>query len=181
MHLENNTLRRVIAILLLCYVLRRYRYYRRLRLRRRMNLPNGYVAIGQGQLSYSPQLLIGQGANGTMVFKGMLGSQDVAVKKMLKAFYNTADREIELLMTTNHPNVLRYFQREDFGDFIHLALELCDMSLSDALQGRPDVFSILDAEPGQLPLIGNPGMQHAQFMQNSNDIFFFIHSSSWFF
>jgi len=125
------------------------RYARRLKRRQLLNLPPGYVQVGQGRLALCPEELIGQvraltvsfclnttallmrlicvfqGCNGTMVFKGLLGSQEVAVKKMLKAFYNTADREIELLMSTNHPNVLRYFQREDFGEFIHLVRLAC--------------------------------------------------------
>ena len=65
-----------------------------------------------------------------MVFKGNLGTANkIAVKKMLLSCYNTADREIELLMSSNHPNVLRYYQREDEGDFIYLALELCSREL----------------------------------------------------
>ena len=42
-----------------------------------MKLPEGYVQIGQGQLAYAPGLQIGTGCNGTMVYKGLLGGQEV--------------------------------------------------------------------------------------------------------
>ena len=43
------------------------RYWRRIRRRRELNLPPGYVQIGQGQLAYSPAMLIGQGCNGVFL------------------------------------------------------------------------------------------------------------------
>ena len=65
-----------------------------------------------------------------MVFKGLLDNKEVAVKKMLRAFYNTADREINILINTKHPNVLGYHQREYDGDFIYLVRVVCGVCVS---------------------------------------------------
>ena len=53
---------------------------------------------------------------------------------MLKAYHASADREIRLLIESDgHPNVVRYFLKEVRGDFVYLALELCDLSLHDLI------------------------------------------------
>lgn len=78
--------------------------------------------------------ILGYGAHGTVVFKGMLEGRQVAVKRMLKTYHASADREISLLIESDgHPNVVRYFLKELRGDFVYLALELCDMSLHDLI------------------------------------------------
>ena len=78
--------------------------------------------------------ILGYGGHGTVVFKGMLEGRDVAVKRMLKAYHASADREISLLIESDgHPNVVRYFLKEVRGDFVYLALELCDLSLHDLI------------------------------------------------
>ena len=70
-----------------------------------------------------------------MVFAGRLGVRHVAVKRMLKEYFSEAGREISLLIRCDkHPNVLRYFAMETEGPFIFLALELCEMSLADAIE-----------------------------------------------
>jgi len=78
--------------------------------------------------------VLGFGGHGTVVYKGMLDGRRVAVKRMLKAYHASADREISLLIESDgHPNVVRYFLKEVRGDFVYLALELCDMSLHDLI------------------------------------------------
>ena len=43
-------------------------------------------------------------------------------------------REISLLIESDgHPNVVRYFLKETKGEFVYLALELCDMSLDELI------------------------------------------------
>ena len=78
--------------------------------------------------------ILGYGGHGTMVYKGTLDGRQVAVKRMLKTYHASADREISLLIESDgHPNVVRYFLKEVRGDFVYLALELCDLSLHDMI------------------------------------------------
>ena len=78
--------------------------------------------------------VLGYGGHGTVVFKGTLEGRNVAVKRMLKTYLASADREISLLIESDgHPNVVRYFLKEVKGDFVYLALELCDLSLHNLI------------------------------------------------
>ena len=78
--------------------------------------------------------VLGYGGHGTVVYKGKLDGRFVAVKRMLKAYLASADREMSLLIESDgHPNVVRYFLKEVRGDFVYLALELCDMNLQDLI------------------------------------------------
>lgn len=89
--------------------------------------------------------ILGYGGHGTVVYKGTLDDgRKVAAKRMLKAYNASADREISLLIESDgHPNVVRYFLKEVRGDFVYLALELCDMSLADL------IYSIESASSAQ--------------------------------
>jgi serine/threonine-protein kinase/endoribonuclease IRE1 len=79
-------------------------------------------------------IILGHGGHGTVVYKGMLEGRQVAVKRMLKTYHASADREIALLIESDgHPNVVRYHFKEVRGDFVYLALELCDLSLHDLI------------------------------------------------
>jgi len=95
-----------------------------------------------GVIEVFDDVILGYGGHGTVVYKGMLEGRQVAVKRMLKAYLPSADREISLLIESDgHPNVVRYFLKEVRGDFVYLALELCDLSLHDliaTLRGRCD-------------------------------------------
>jgi len=73
-----------------------------------------------GRLVLSP-LVLGYGCHGTIVYRGTLDGRPVAVKRMLRAFHAAADREMRLLIESDgHPNVVRYFLREQAGDFVYL-------------------------------------------------------------
>lgn len=86
-----------------------------------------------GVIQLSDEIL-GYGGHGTIVYKGVLDKRQVAVKRMLNMYHASADREISLLIESDgHPNVVRYFLKEMRGDFVYLALELCDMSLNDLI------------------------------------------------
>jgi len=79
-----------------------------------------------GRLAVS-ESSIGFGSHGTLVLRGLLDKRPVAVKRMLIAFHPAARREISLLIKTDgHPNVVRYHACEEDGDFVYLALELCE-------------------------------------------------------
>lgn len=78
--------------------------------------------------------ILGYGGHGTIVYKGVLDKRQVAVKRLLNMYHASADREISLLIESDgHPNVVRYFLKELRGEFVYLALELCDMSLNDLI------------------------------------------------
>jgi serine/threonine-protein kinase/endoribonuclease IRE1 len=101
-------------------------------------------------ISVSDEVL-GYGGHGTVVYKGVLDGRDVAVKRMLKAYHASADREISLLIESDgDPNVVRYFLKEIRGDFVYLALELCDLSLHD-------LIGILREHQQQRLVIGTDG------------------------
>ena len=87
-----------------------------------------------GQVIQITDQVLGYGGHGTVVYRGTLEGRSVAVKRMLKTYLASADREISLLIESDgHPNVVRYFLKEVRGDFVYLALELCDLSLHDLI------------------------------------------------
>lgn len=90
---------------------------------------------------------LGMGSHGTIVFEGTLEGRPVAVKRILSQFYPSVSQEIELLIHSDaHPNVLRYFYSETDGDFFHIALEKCSLSLTDYIASHSDIpFSNLQS------------------------------------
>jgi serine/threonine protein kinase len=99
--------------------------------------------------------ILGYGGHGTVVYKGLLDGRQVAVKRMLKAYHASADREISLLIESDgHPNVVRYFLKEVRGDFVYLALELCDLSLHDLIGNLKSTYDQMEKE-NQLPSSNN--------------------------
>ena len=103
---------------------------------------NGSV-IQIGHLKVFTDTVLGFGSHGTMVYKGVFGGRDVAVKRMLLEFYEIASHEVGLLQESDdHPNVIRYFDKESAGEFLYIALELCPASLADVVE-RPSSFPSL--------------------------------------
>jgi serine/threonine-protein kinase/endoribonuclease IRE1 len=71
------------------------------------------------------------------VYEGILDSRPVAVKRLLRQFYTLARKEIQVLVVSDeHPNVVRCFAMEEDREFVYLALERCKHSLSDTLASR---------------------------------------------
>jgi hypothetical protein len=59
------------------------------------------------------------------------------VKRLLRQFYTLARKEIQVLVVSDeHPNVVRCFAMEEDREFVYLALERCKHSLSDTLASR---------------------------------------------
>ena len=101
-----------------------------------------------GHLSVDTEKILGYGGHGTMVFQGSFGGRDVAVKRMLKIFYDIASHEVNLLQESDdHPNVIRYFDKETAGEFLYIALELCPASLQDVIE-KPDYYPSLIPHTG---------------------------------
>ncbi len=92
---------------------------------------DGLKIVAVGSISIKDKVL-GYGSQGTVVLEGSLNGRPVAVKRMLSQLNHSANREIALLIKSDgHPNVVRYFLREEKGEFVYLALQLCRMSLRD--------------------------------------------------
>ena len=72
---------------------------------------------------------LGRGSKGTVVYSGTLISsgKKMAVKKMFAGMFDV--REAVRLKKLEHPNVIKCFAVEKKGEFIYLALELCDKTL----------------------------------------------------
>jgi serine/threonine-protein kinase/endoribonuclease IRE1 len=96
-----------------------------------------------GHLKVFTDTTIGFGSHGTVVYKGQFGGRDVAVKRMLLEFYDIASHEVGLLQESDdHPNVIRYYDKESAGQFLYIALELCPCSLQDMIE-KPYEYSEL--------------------------------------
>lgn len=93
------------------------------------------TVIQIGHLKVYTDTVLGFGSHGTMVYKGSFGGRDVAVKRMLLEFYEIASHEVGLLQESDdHPNVIRYYDKESAGEFLYIALELCPASLQDVVE-----------------------------------------------
>ncbi|CAG8538474.1 9792_t:CDS:2 [Dentiscutata heterogama] len=80
-------------------------------------------------------IILGYGSHGTIVYKGSFEGRDVAVKRLLLDFYEIAYHEVSLLQESDdHPNVIRYFCKEQCDRFLYIALELCPASLYDLIE-----------------------------------------------
>ncbi|CAL8068550.1 unnamed protein product [Orchesella dallaii] len=76
--------------------------------------------------------VLGEGSNGTKVYRGKWENQTVAVKRIVceQTDMENIQKEINILIKCDsHKNVVRYFDKEVQGDFIVLALELCEFTL----------------------------------------------------
>ncbi|CAG8737228.1 12396_t:CDS:2, partial [Cetraspora pellucida] len=80
-------------------------------------------------------IILGYGSHGTIVYKGSFEGRDVAVKRLLLDFYEIAYHEVSLLQESDdHPNVIRYYCKEQSDRFLYIALELCPASLHDLIE-----------------------------------------------
>ena len=98
-------------------------------------------------IQVNQNVILGYGGHGTVVYEGTLEGRNVAVKRMLRTYHASADREISLLIESDgHPNVVRYFLKEVRGDFVYLALELCDLSLHELIGHMSAAYDLMEKE-----------------------------------
>ena len=95
--------------------------------------------VGNSQkLKFSRRDVLGEGSNGTCVYKGWFeGSLPVAIKRMIyfvSTDWNEVLKEVNTLKKLDHPNVIRYRLFDHDRDFAYIALELCDASLMNELK-----------------------------------------------
>ncbi|XP_036368226.1 serine/threonine-protein kinase/endoribonuclease IRE1 [Octopus sinensis] len=107
------------------------------------SLPDGAVRVGK--ILFYPRDILGHGSEGTIVFKGLFDSRDVAVKRLLPECFSLADREVELLRESDqHPNVVRYFCTEADSQFRYIALQLGTATLADYVEDRCPLLKEFD-------------------------------------
>lgn len=112
---------------------------------------------------------LGTGSNGTVVYAGKWQDRPVAVKRMLRDFYDIASQETRLLREVDrHQNVIQYFAQLEREQFIYIALELCEASLADVME-KPQQFQKL-ATAGSKDTLGvlkqiTNGLDHLHSLQ----------------
>ncbi|CAN8099728.1 unnamed protein product [Discula destructiva] len=105
-----------------------------------------------GSLEVNEDQQLGMGSNGTVVYAGQWQGRPVAVKRMLRDFYDIASQETRLLREVDrHQNVIQYFAQLERGNFIYIALELCEASLADVME-KPSQFRLLADAGAKDPL-----------------------------
>lgn len=74
---------------------------------------------------------------GTVVFEGVFHGRSVAVKRLLKQFYDLAANEKDILILSDeNPNLIRLYAMEEDDQFVYLALERCQASLASLMATR---------------------------------------------
>ena len=118
----------VIIILIVCYYILYKKNVSSL-------LQNVDKNITIGKISYHPTDIIGRGCSGTCVYKGLFENrQQVAVKRIIADCFKLANREIELLRKLQHPHLIRYFATEHDEQFLYIAIELAELTLSEYIE-----------------------------------------------
>ncbi|KAI7907214.1 uncharacterized protein BX663DRAFT_495206 [Cokeromyces recurvatus] len=108
--------------------------------------------------------VLGYGSHGTVVYKGKFDGREVAVKRLLLDFYDVALKEVKLLQESDdHPNVVRYFYKEESDRFLYIALELCFGSLNDYMERTlsiPEMQLCDRMDPANILLQFTNGLQY---------------------
>jgi hypothetical protein len=95
----------------------------------------GPKTIGIGKLKIFLDQILGKGSCGTIVFLGEYEGRQVAVKRILKEFYELAQKEIAILLESDHhDNMVTYYSQEQDDQFIYLALSYCPTTLGDVIE-----------------------------------------------
>ena len=80
---------------------------------------------------------LGTGSNHTRVYKGMFQRRPIAIKRVVRDLAKMVDREISIMLQTDrHPNILKYFAREENKDFIYIGTELCEGNLAKFIKDQ---------------------------------------------
>ena len=94
------------------------------------------IVVKLGRLTVFKTVL-GYGSSGTIVFEGEYDKRRVAIKRILKAFCNLAEREVEMLIEIDSsPHVLRYYAKEADSEFVYLVLAYCPLNLKSLVESK---------------------------------------------
>lgn len=125
--------------------------------RRKSIPPSNFKSIGK--ICFDPKQIIGYGSAGTVVYKGYFeNSQQIAVKRVIIDYFTLAEREIELLRTFQHQNLIRYFATESDELFKYIGIELAHYSLADYIEGTND--QTIDLDPIDILYQTGLGLEH---------------------
>uniref|UniRef100_A0AC35G3T1 Endoribonuclease n=1 Tax=Panagrolaimus sp. PS1159 TaxID=55785 RepID=A0AC35G3T1_9BILA len=130
------------------------------------SLPFGWRQIGK--IQYDPNSVLGQGCEGTIVYKGKFDGREAAVKRVITEAVTFVDREIDLLRESDsHQNVIRYFCSEADHNFRFIALELCECTLLDYVMKQEIQRELADVPKVDILRQATEGLLH---LHNNNII-----------
>src|ERR1700753_3889154 len=102
-----------------------------------LTLSNAVTDVESGpvtlnNIQYDPEKVLGHGSGGTVVYEGVFDNRSVAVKRMVRTYFDLAQQEINALKNVElRKHVIRYFHNETTRDFSFIAIEKCQASLYD--------------------------------------------------
>ena len=80
---------------------------------------------------------LGTGSNHTRVYRGKFQRRPIAIKRVVRDLKKVVDREISIMLQTDqHPNILKYFAKEETEDFIYIGTELCEGNLATFIKDQ---------------------------------------------
>ena len=113
------------------------------------HLENDMVRVGNIIYDGRVDHCLGQGSNGTYVFRGKLYEKAVAVKRLMRASNSLAAKEIKhLLSSDQNPHVIQYRGKEESHHFIYIALDLFTASLDQVTEHPERYPSLVKASEG---------------------------------
>ena len=81
--------------------------------------------------------ILGFGSHGTIVYKGEFQRRPIAIKQVPKKLSKTVDREISIMLQIDqHPNILRYFGKEEDEHYLYIGTELCECTLKQLMTDK---------------------------------------------
>ncbi|GBG67137.1 hypothetical protein CBR_g81562 [Chara braunii] len=121
---------------------------------------------------YVTSKIIGYGSHGTIVVEGVLDKRPVAIKRLLLQFYEKARKEIgALIVSDEHPNVVRLYAMEEDSAFVYVALERCNFSLSDLVIGSSGYESTTGSTNCSVDVPGGPVNTTAVVVKDPHGVF----------
>lgn len=134
------------------------------------SIPSGYFQVGK--IVFDPNVILGRGCEGTVVYKGRFDGREVAVKRVVADFFNLADREVHLLRESDsHPHVIRYFCMESDSQFRYIALELCSATLQNYVENL-EFRREIPLDPVNILEQATKGLLYLHSLNVGNEFFF---------
>lgn len=100
-----------------------------------LQLEPGKTQVGSITVDTRMVNRLGDGSNGTIVFRGEFSHRLVAVKRLIRSPKNFAAAEIKHLPDLDsHPNVVRFFTVQESQNFTWIALDLFTTSLDQVVE-----------------------------------------------